>query len=487
MSTDNSLGGHIWKMPDLWIEVQKINLNGEILLDYELSGQKLGGPSLKVGSVPVGQEYRKHLNEVLAQWQAMSQERGSWPKELYDDQSFREKGARLYNILLPEQLRRKLWALRHSAQTLIFCCKEEIPWEILFLQDPDSNQSEQFLGMCFHVARWLPQDVLETKYNEPINLHFNMEPMALLTGDSQRLTCTKGEMEDFIQNYQQWSPKRIDSNLDSVRRALESGRYGSWHFVGHGVRSEGEHQDIRLILASAEELTPDVLSYHGKKAGKRRPFVFWNCCHSARKSQFFGLRGWPDIFLKYGFGAFVGTMWAVDDAAAAVFAKTFYQCFASGETLGAAMTAGRTAVREIGSSDALAYVLYGDPRATIRSRDVVRSPESLVKTLVDSTQWQQVHKPFLETVGVVQEQVSAGFLSQASGVSLNDTQAAIKFWRDHLRSEGKKAPIYRPGSELRQSIHALEEQGILDLRAGHKRMVQVLMEQIYGATVFGKV
>ena len=65
-------------------------------------------------------------------------------------------------------------------------------------------------------------------------------------------------------------------------------------------------------------------------------------------------------------GAFVGTLWEVNDRLAAAFAQHLYTGLFAGDTLGEALHAARLHVREIDPANPtwLAYTLYGDPAAT---------------------------------------------------------------------------------------------------------------------------
>jgi len=66
-----------------------------------------------------------------------------------------------------------------------------------------------------------------------------------------------------------------------------------------------------------------------------------------------------EAFLRGGIANYIGTYWPVGDAAAATFAMRFYERLVAGQSIGAAIQAGRGAVKASGSIDWADYVHYG--------------------------------------------------------------------------------------------------------------------------------
>ncbi len=71
--------------------------------------------------------------------------------------------------------------------------------------------------------------------------------------------------------------------------------------------------------------------------------------------------GLAEAFMRGGVANFLGTYWPVGDAAAKLFAETFYKRLMAARPLGEAIQEGRTAVRNTGSKDWADYVFYGNP------------------------------------------------------------------------------------------------------------------------------
>ena len=94
--------------------------------------------------------------------------------------------------------------------------------------------------------------------------------------------------------------------------------------------------------------------------------VFFNACESGRlRSAVKPLRqldrsvGFAEAFLRGGVANFIGTWWPVSDAGATTFATLLYRELAGGSSIGVALNAARTAVRELPSADWANYLHYG--------------------------------------------------------------------------------------------------------------------------------
>jgi CHAT domain-containing protein len=96
------------------------------------------------------------------------------------------------------------------------------------------------------------------------------------------------------------------------------------------------------------------------------PLVMLNACQAGRLGhQLTSLGGFAQAFLGRGAGAFVSRLWSVGDEPARTFTEAFYSAPLAGETLSEGSIAARAAAREAGEATWLAYVVYGNPCATI--------------------------------------------------------------------------------------------------------------------------
>jgi len=137
---------------------------------------------------------------------------------------------------------------------------------------------------------------------------------------------------------------------------------------------------------AAIDLSGPALSF-----GNTHPLVFLNACETGQRGlSLTHLGGWAERFTEAGCGAFIGTLWAVEDDAAQDFARVFYEEICRGATLGDACSHARSKIRSETSASWLAYSLYADPQAvlilpkttppmdeTAETSKVKRSPEEL--------------------------------------------------------------------------------------------------------------
>jgi len=90
--------------------------------------------------------------------------------------------------------------------------------------------------------------------------------------------------------------------------------------------------------------------------------VFFNACQSARLHHIptpLVAGAIAEYVLRCGVEAYIGTLWEVDDVAAAHFAARVYRDLASGVQLDLAVMNARRLLRANGSLDWANYVLYG--------------------------------------------------------------------------------------------------------------------------------
>ena len=109
--------------------------------------------------------------------------------------------------------------------------------------------------------------------------------------------------------------------------------------------------------------------------------MFFNACEAARvrlagkretaaKAEAVrGTTSFAESFLSGGVANYLGTYWPVGDAAAKVFAETFYSALLKNEPLGRALVGGRRAVEKVPSGDWANYVLYGSPEFVLKSAE----------------------------------------------------------------------------------------------------------------------
>ncbi len=141
------------------------------------------------------------------------------------------------------------------------------------------------------------------------------------------------------------------------------------HVAAHGSFDAANPNRARITLQDGI-LTPDDLSPSATRGLRAaHPLVFLNACSVGRLGfGLTGIGGWADKLVNTGrVGAFIGTLWEVNDELAAAFAQEFYTRLFAGAALGDAFHAARLHVRDIAPANPtwLAYTLYGDPNGAV--------------------------------------------------------------------------------------------------------------------------
>lgn len=197
--------------------------------------------------------------------------------------------------------------------------------------------------------------------------------------------------------------------------------------------------------------------------------VFINCCHLGQT------RGdaTPDTafhklaanlatqFIKMGARAVVAAGWAVDDAAATTFAKTFYRAMLQGELYGDAVIQARKTTFEMhGNTNTWgAYQCYGDPSFSFKAGGESRSSETLVSPaelsvwlegVARKARQHQGHEADVLRVLAVRVQsapaewwasAELNALAAAAFAELGEYEQAIAFYDRVIDAEDANAPV----------------------------------------------
>ncbi len=183
----------------------------------------------------------------------------------------------------------------------------------------------------------------------------------------------------------------IDEKADAILASLHKDAWRILHLAGHGVH---EWPMVTDRAKDGDNPCPDTGAdkvkgcVSGMVIGKNtilKPgdvqqmrwvpeLVFINCCHLGKTGAGGGTvygelaANLAMEFIDMGVKAVVAAGWAVDDAAAEVFAETFYGRMLAGDTFGEAVRAAREAIwlRFPGVNTWGAYQCYGDPGYQLR-------------------------------------------------------------------------------------------------------------------------
>ncbi len=281
-------------------------------------------------------------------------------------------GEALWDQVVPDLFKAGCWPeikrlrARGVVRSLVITSDEPwIPWEIVkpYTRDEvtEGEESEPFWAEQFEMARWLAGRAASER---------TAVLAARLVAPDLDLAYVEQEKQAFdalgARGVRVAPPLRTRTEL---RALLAEGGAQLIHVSAHGSFDAAAPGRAHLTLQdgpfTADELSPSATA--GLR--KARPLVFLNACSVGRLGlSLTGLGGWAERLIQTGrVGAFVGTLWEVNDRLAAAFAVEFYRRLFDGATLGQALQAARLHVRTLDPANPtwLAYTLYGDPNARV--------------------------------------------------------------------------------------------------------------------------
>jgi hypothetical protein len=142
------------------------------------------------------------------------------------------------------------------------------------------------------------------------------------------------------------------------------------HYSGHGIFNSDKPDESGWVFAPGVTLSAREIF----RARQVPRLVFANACFSAvcnpggdpprAEETNRKLAGLAEAFFERGVQNYIGTGWAVDDAAALQFAEVFYEQAMMGKLLGEALAEARLKIFDLGSTWG-AYQHYGQSNARV--------------------------------------------------------------------------------------------------------------------------
>jgi hypothetical protein len=280
----------------------------------------------------------------------------------------------LFEQLLPERFREAYFTqiapLRDAGVITTFLITSDepwIPWELLkpyhYSVRAAKEYTDDFWAVRFCLSRWLA--------GRGPNARVEVKTAALVLPDVG-LPAVADERAFF----DDLSTRRnVQLSGPSMRRQevldlFTAGGFQVLHIATHG-QFNAEDADQSVIELTDDTLRPgDLRGALLRGIRQSMPLVFLNVCDGGRANfGLTGLGGWAEkLFQEANAAAFVGALWEVHDSLAVEFSKHFYDRLAAGDTLGEAMRAARTHLRDLDPVNPtwLAYTLYGDPNAAVQ-------------------------------------------------------------------------------------------------------------------------
>jgi hypothetical protein len=237
------------------------------------------------------------------------------------------------------------------------------PWEILRINGlfpaAEAGLSRQYAADHLPVARYLEQ----RRHRPVLDILLAVNPTQDLDGAEQEGARLR-ELFGAHPSISLQELRGAAATRPALLEAFRSGRYDVIHYAGHAFFDPENPGRSGLLCHGREVLGGEDL----RDLGSLPSLIFFNACESGRLrrgSQRPGAKGpegtgAAESFLRGGLANYLGTYWPVGDVAAGFFAAAFYRAVVAGKTLGAALLAGRRAVRdEARSPDWTNYLHYG--------------------------------------------------------------------------------------------------------------------------------
>ena len=277
----------------------------------------------------------------------------------YDETS----GGALFELLVPNALK----DLAHDETNLMLVLDPpaaRYPWELMA-----ERRGEKFVPLAAQMGmlrrlkvesfRAGPRD---TKALNAFVVGDTMSDLAELPGaqsEARTVAAVLGAQGYATDLYIRENP------LTLVRR-LFARDYKILHLAGHGMYNAEEPARSGMILAKDVFLTPMEL----RQIRSVPDLVFINCCHLGTIDQPHRMAASiAEELIKMGVRAVIAAGWAVNDAAAETFARTFYDQMLSGRKFGESVQWARQAARALGENNTWgAYQCYGNPDFTLTLR-----------------------------------------------------------------------------------------------------------------------
>ncbi|MDM0022161.1 CHAT domain-containing protein [Variovorax saccharolyticus] len=359
----------------LQLLIEQRLVDGKLRYEYKLYSEALGFNFLTLQSNALldrGEGEAKTLLDYVDRIYERTTAEVRSVKDLEELQrKLRALGGSLSLDLFDKDVARALWPLRARIGLIrITSWEPYIPWELLRLHDPDRTGEfdERFLAeygliRSQHGAaparEFALKDWCWMAAEFPLGTH-------LPAGDTSWFSDTLPQVHGL-------SSIKVAADASALLKVLHDGAFDVLHLACHAEAAQNKIDRATLIIGDRAyesgapeliQLAPEDVKTEARLSG-RRPLVFLNACESGRLApDLTAWGGWPEVFLKAGAGAFVGTSWAVRDKPATVFARTFYEALLAGKRLHQAADDARAAARALGDSSWLAFKVYGHPFAT---------------------------------------------------------------------------------------------------------------------------
>lgn len=302
-------------------------------------------------------------------------------------------GNTLYELLLPNDLKSDL-ARSENLQLIVDENTADLPWEALTARLGGSRPRQLSLRGGF-LRQFRETEARRPETRPPVgdNALVIANPPAgvatSLAGASREGLAVAEALGGFEVRALVWDDGQDEGAeraglLDSFedlggtpgRRVLDALFSRDWrivHIAAHGRFDPEDSSSSGVIIDRETTLTANVI----RQLPAVPELVFLNCCHLGRVADPPAAGVVPNRLaasvsrelMRVGVRVVVAAGWAVEDEAAVVFARTFYEALLDGDDFGTTVHRSRRAVHDQfpGSSTWAAFQCYGDPGYCLRS------------------------------------------------------------------------------------------------------------------------
>ena len=288
------------------------------------------------------------------------------------DRRLKRFGQNLWRELFPDDLKALYGQERddwRGKSLLIVSDEPYFPWELVLPYKSGEWEDDEPWCTRLRLTRWLRRDAHGNGHEAPPG-HLELNAVACFAPIDSGLVFAEQELAfltTLIRSHNLSDLSPVLATRNELLSLLERGGYDWIHLAAHGnFYSVTPDMDSAIWLQNDRPLTPtDIVgsAIEGHIHQHRPAFVF-NACHSGRQGWALnGLAGWANRLISTGASLFLAPLWAVTDAQAMLFAKTFYQELFAGQTVGEAVRQARLAAQRAGDPTWLAYSVYAHPNA----------------------------------------------------------------------------------------------------------------------------
>lgn len=243
-----------------------------------------------------------------------------------------------------------------------------LPWEYMY----DSRQAEYVcLSRETPVIRYieLPQAIPPYKIQPPLRI------LGMVAGPSELpwldIENEKLQVEKALEKLQETGLVELSwlegQTWRDLQRAMRSGTWNVFHFIGHGKFDKNLDQGIIALADQSQQLRPLLAIDLSRLLADHRSLrmVILNSCEGGRGSQRDIFSSTASILIRRGIPAVLAMQYAITDRAAIEFSSAFYEALADGFPVDMAVCEARKAVSVAVNNS----VEWGMPVLYMRSPD----------------------------------------------------------------------------------------------------------------------